>query len=241
MAAGGQFRAYRASASRIMGRPACGAALGPGIDGGDRLVVGPVSSGPPPVGGRAVGAFHPIGFPHPRIHCVRPSLDVTSNTSQSDRGAYAPAAALAVFRLLLLAALPYEALFRYGDYEHFFNLAQFARESSGGWPCLGHWVEFPPLFPYLSLAIHALTGGPPPLYSYALAFLMTICDAANVILLIRIAAKLSSLPAGLRIGWVYAAFLGLPAFGWWTFEPLAVFWVLLSLGAFVCERPIRAG
>jgi hypothetical protein len=57
---------------------------------------------------------------------VRPSLDVTSNTSQSDRGAYAPAAALAIFRLLLLAALPYEALFRYGDYEHFFNLAQFA-------------------------------------------------------------------------------------------------------------------
>lgn len=172
---------------------------------------------------------------------MRPSLDVTSNTSQSDRGAYAPAAALAIFRLLLLAALPYEALFRYGDYEHFFNLAQFARESSGGWPFLGHWVEFPPLFPYLSLAIHALTGGTPHLYSYALAFLMTVCDAANVILLIRIAAKLSSLPAGLRIGWVYAAFLALPAFGWWTFEPLAVFWLLLALDAFVCERPIRAG
>ncbi len=158
-----------------------------------------------------------------------------------DRPSYAPAAALIVFRLLMLAALPYEALFGYGDYQHFFNLAEFARLGPGGLPFLDHWVEFPPLFPYLSLAIHALSGGTLHLYGYALAFLMTLCDAANVLLLIRIARKAFSSSADPRLGWVYAGFLAIPAFGWWTFEPLVVLWLLLALDAFFSDRPARAG
>jgi hypothetical protein len=153
----------------------------------------------------------------------------------------APAAALAVFRLLLLAALPYEALFRYGDYEHFFNLAEFARNGPGGWPLIGHWVEFPPVFPYLSLGVHALAGGTPHLYSYILAIFMTICDAANVHLLMRIGSRLSTPSGGVRAAWIYAAFLALPAFGWWTFEPLAVLWMLLAYDAIVSGKVTRAG
>lgn len=157
------------------------------------------------------------------------------------RASYAPAAALAAFRVLLLAALPYEALFGYGDYQHFFNLAQFARDGPGGLPLVGHWVEFPPIFPYLSLAIYRLTGGVPHLFSYALALLMTACDSVNVILLTRIAAKRFTGPDGGRAGWIYAGFLALPAFGWWTFEPLAVLWMLLALDAFLSGRATRAG
>ncbi len=166
----------------------------------------------------------------------------SSPPARATPASLAPAAALIVFRLLLMAALPYEALFAYGDYQHFFNLAEFARNGAGGWPLVGHWVEFPPLFPYLSLAIHALTGGSSHLYSYALALLMTACDAANVLLLIRVGEKLSLGPAGARsAGLIYAAFLAVPAFGWWTFEPLAVLWMLLALDALLAGRAPRAG
>jgi hypothetical protein len=171
------------------------------------------------------------------------SADVPLPTTEPslNRRFYAPAAALLVFRLLMLAALPYDVLFGYGDYQHFFNLAEFARLGPGGLPFLDHWVEFPPLFPYLSLGIHALSGGTLHLYGYALAFLMTLCDVANVILLIRIARKSLAPPAEERLGWVYAGFLALPAFGWWTFEPLVVLWLLLALDALLSERPTRAG
>jgi hypothetical protein len=148
---------------------------------------------------------------------------------------------MAVFRLLLLAALPYEALIRYGDYEHFFNLAEFARAGSGGLPLINHWVEFPPLFPYLSLALYDLTGGAEHLYSYALAILMIACDAVNVFLLARIAERFLPPSHTLRAAWAYAAFLALPAFGWWTFEPLAVLAMLLTLEAVASDRGLRGG
>jgi hypothetical protein len=148
---------------------------------------------------------------------------------------------MAIFRLLLLAALPYEAVFRYGDYEHFFNLAEFARAGAGGLPLIDHWVEFPPLFPYLSLALHSLTAGAEHLYSYALAILMTACDAANVFLLARIAERFLPPAYSMRAAWAYAAFLALPAFGWWTFEPLAVLAMLLTLEAVVSDRALRGG
>ena len=65
---------------------------------------------------------------------------------------------LAAIRFLTLAALPIDAILGYGDYLHFFNLAEFS-SLEAGLPWLGHWVEFPPLFPYLSLGIHGAAGG----------------------------------------------------------------------------------
>jgi hypothetical protein len=152
-----------------------------------------------------------------------------------------PAAALAIFRLVLLAALPYEALIRYGDYEHFFNLADFARAGGGGLPFIDHWVEFPPLFPYFSLALYDLVGGAEHLYSYALAILMALCDVANVLLVARLARKAIPGPQADRATWLYAAFLALPAFGWWTFDPLAVLAMLITLDSVTTDRTVRAG
>ena len=139
-----------------------------------------------------------------------------------------PALGLLVFRLLLLAALPYEAVVNYGDLRHFHQLARLAT-TGGGLPFIGHWIEFPPLFPFLSVGLNALTGGSEHAYIYALAALMACFDAANLLLLSRILTHLQEgTPAQPRL-WSYFAFLALPAIGWWTFEPLGVFWLLLSV------------
>ncbi len=144
------------------------------------------------------------------------------------RAAAAPALGLLLFRLLLLAALPYEAVVAYGDLRHFHQLAELAM-AGGGLPFIGHWIEFPPLFPFLSVGLNSLTGGSEHAYVYALATLIACLDAANLLLLTRL---LTHLPDGENPQpkvWIYFAFLCLPALGWWTFDPLGVFWLLLTL------------
>ena len=86
---------------------------------------------------------------------------------------------LAVVRFLSLAALPIDAILGYGDYLHFFNLAEFS-SLGAGLPWLGHWVEFPPLFPYLSLGIHRAAGGSQHTYAYLLALTMLALSLIHI-------------------------------------------------------------
>ena len=143
-------------------------------------------------------------------------------------------------RFLSLAALPIDALLGYGDYLHFFNLAEFS-SLGAGLPWLGHWVEFPPLFPFLSLGIHRAAGGSQHVYAYLLALTMLAFDLGNLWLVGSLSKKLwDPRNAGL-IAWVYMGFLAIPAFGWWTFEPMAVFFMLLAVSAFYQSRSYLAG
>ena len=157
------------------------------------------------------------------------------------RGFPVAVAALVALRFLVLAALPFEAVFGYGDYRHFYDLARLAVDGGGGWPLIGHWVEFPPFFPYLSLLLYHLAGGAEHVYAYLLAALMIAFDAANLWLFLRLARRLLPVSTADRLTWVYLVFLALPAFGWWTFEPIAVFWMLFALDLVLADRPARAG
>ena len=151
-----------------------------------------------------------------------------------------PALGLLLYRLLLLAALPYEALTSYGDLRHFHQLAQLAT-GGGGLPFFGHWIEFPPLFSYMSLGLNTLAGGSEHAYVYALAALMACFDAANLYLFVRILNHLNAGEEAWPRTWCYFAFLALPAIGWWTFEPLGVFWLLLTVILVLESRPTAAG
>ena len=146
---------------------------------------------------------------------------------------------LIVFRWLTLAALPYESLLAYGDLRHFHQLAQLA-SGAGGWPFVGHWIEFPPMFPLLSLGLNKLVGGAENAYVYALAAILACADGANLYLFVRLAARLER-QSGHTRPIMYAAFLALPALGWWTFEPLGVLWLLLTLSLILDSRPGLAG
>jgi hypothetical protein len=148
-------------------------------------------------------------------------------------------AGLIIFRWLTLAALPYESLVAYGDLRHFHQLAQLAA-GAGGWPFVGHWIEFPPLFPLLSLGLNKLVGGAEHSYVYALAAALAFVDGLNLSLFVRLAARLDGRPGHTR-PMMYAAFLALPALGWWTFEPLGVLWLMLTLNLVLAARPGLAG
>ncbi len=83
-----------------------------------------------------------------------------------------PVLLLFVVRLCALAALPVAGIVGYGDYPHFLDLAQLAVDHGGGQPFIGHWVEFPPLFPFLWLGIYKLTGGTSHVYYYMLPLIL---------------------------------------------------------------------
>src|SRR5512138_2409107 len=98
------------------------------------------------------------------------------------------------FRLMLL--LVYQpglgpGMTAFGDYQHYFNLAQLS--SQGKLPYRDYWYEFPPVFPAVSLAVYGLISarGPADFTAYTILFglIMTTFDTANLLLLRRIGSQ----------------------------------------------------
>jgi hypothetical protein len=140
-----------------------------------------------------------------------------------------------VARLLILAGLPLEGLRGYGD------LAYYFRQAELGWPYIDYWVEYPPVFPFLSTLIHRFVNGSEHAHMYLLAGLFSLAQAGSLALFLRLAKHLYGEKAAQRLGWVYFALLaGLP-YGWWYFDALAVFCMLLALTWLVEGRGKRAG
>jgi hypothetical protein len=140
-----------------------------------------------------------------------------------------------VIRLILFMAMPLEGLQGYGDLKHFFNLTQL------GVPFFDFWVEFPPLFPFLSWALASFAGGQEHVYSGLLVMVLSLAQMGSLGLFIRFAGRLYSEEDGFRKGWVYFAVLVGLSYGWWYFDPLAVFFMLVGLGWVLEGRDVPAG
>lgn len=149
-------------------------------------------------------------------------------------------------RLVLLIALPAEALFRYGDFQHYYNLALWSVPGhcpagpAACWPLLDFWYEFPPVFPYLSvLLLRVLGGGGVPLfhtYAYGLAFLLLAADLGSFVLVHRLARRLYAADTAAWITQVYAVLPAPLILSWWTLDGLTTFWMLLGLWALLERR-----
>jgi hypothetical protein len=141
-------------------------------------------------------------------------------------------------RLMMLMAFPAENLITYGDYQHYFNLANlsqaagcklFTAGDQGCWPYLHYWYEFPPIFPYLNIAIYNLAGQQLKNYVLLLAFALLIVEAGNLYLLYRLAVTLLGRMQAVNIAWIYTV-LFTPVFFWLgNFDALTTFFILLGL------------
>ncbi len=130
------------------------------------------------------------------------------------------------FRLMMALAYPPEALTSYSDYPYFYALADLARQ--GYYPLLHYWYEYPPLFPYLSQAVYAVTTG---YHAYAtlLAMVMLVFEAGNLCLLYLIADRVHDRETGLKVAWIYSCLLVPVFFLWNGLDSLSLFFMLLSL------------
>lgn len=137
-------------------------------------------------------------------------------------------------RLMLLMAFPPENLIVYGDYQHYFNVA--ALSGQGFYPYIHYWYEFPPIFPYLNIAIYNLAGQQLKNYILLLAFGLLLVECGNLYLLHRLALRLYGPAYALRLAWIYTA-LFIPVFFWLgNFDALTTFFILLGLYSLVRNR-----
>ncbi len=137
-------------------------------------------------------------------------------------------------RLMMLLAVPPENLVGYSDYRYFFNVAELT--GRGFWPFVHFWSEYPPIFPYLNVAIYFLAGQQFKNYVLLLAFVLLLADAGNLALLYRLAFRLHGRARAIRIAWIYTA-LYVPVFFWLSnFDALSTFLILLALTTLLENR-----
>lgn len=152
-----------------------------------------------------------------------------------------PSAALPVLlliavRLMLMMSQPHTALWGYGDSIHFFELAALP-----GWPYLTHWVEFPPVFPFLSEILFRVANGQQHVFTVLLVMLFSAADVGNLWLFIRLRRHIYADQEGEWRDWVYFSFLAALAYGWWYFDPLAIFCMLLGIRLYIKGKDLAAG
>jgi hypothetical protein len=142
-------------------------------------------------------------------------------------------------RLMLLLAFPPENLITYGDYQHYFNVAALSR--AGHFPFLHYWYEFPPIFPWLNLAVYTLAGATLKNYIILLALVLLAVDTANLYLLYRLAFGLYGRARAITTAWIYTA-LFIPIFFWLgNFDALTTFFILLGLHALTRNKKALLG
>jgi hypothetical protein len=142
-------------------------------------------------------------------------------------------------RLMLLLAFPPENLITYGDYQHYFNVAALSR--AGHFPFIHYWYEFPPIFPWLNIAVYTLAGQTLKNYIVLLALVLLAVESANLYLLYRLAFGLYGRARAISIAWIYTA-LFIPIFFWLgNFDALTTFFILLGLYALTRNKKTLLG
>jgi hypothetical protein len=139
-------------------------------------------------------------------------------------------------RLFIYLSSTLDSLKGYGDFFHFYQLALLP-----GLPYIHYWMEFPPVFSFLSELLFRLAGGQEHVFDYLLAILLMAADAGNLWLFIRLCKRLYPDAQPLERSLVYLIVLSTLAYCWWYFDPFAVFFMMLALNFFLEKRLISGG
>jgi hypothetical protein len=137
-------------------------------------------------------------------------------------------------RLILFLSLPQSGLQSYGDFWNFYHIAQL------GTPFVDNWVEFPPVFPFLSRLIFLLVDGKQHAYEYLLAISFSVFQALSIYVFQLLALEIYPKERTKEISLQYTLLLVGLFYGWAYFDPLAVFTLLLGLYYFIKEKDFKA-
>jgi hypothetical protein len=117
----------------------------------------------------------------------------------------------------------------------------------GYYPILHYWMEYPPLFPWLSVIIYRLSmflplwRDPHLWYDLLLGSAFLLFEIGNFSLIYAIALKLRGREGAVRCAWLYAGlFFPLMTLLFW-FENFALFFLLLGVYMILARRPVWGG
>lgn len=141
------------------------------------------------------------------------------------------------FRLSLLAFWPADQLARWSDYHYYYDIASWIER---GWlPYIHYWVEYPPLFPYLSVLLYLLTPHYSA-YATALALVQLAFEIGSLVLLYRLARQALGEARADRVVWAYAL-LFVPVATWWlSFDAITTFFLLLTIERYLAGRQTQS-
>ncbi|MBN1811555.1 MAG: DUF2029 domain-containing protein [Anaerolineae bacterium] len=141
------------------------------------------------------------------------------------------------FRLSLLAFWPADQLAQWSDYDYYYEVSAWVDE--GKLPYIHYWVEYPPLFAFLSVLLYLLTPHYVA-YAAALALVQFLFDLGSLVLLYRLAGRLLGEAQAERTAWVYAL-LFTPVATWWlSFDAITVFFLLLAVERWLAGRRVQS-
>jgi hypothetical protein len=117
----------------------------------------------------------------------------------------------------------------------------------GYYPVIHYWMEYPPLFPWLSVVMYRLSlllplwGEPELWYDLLLGSALLVFEVGNFILIYALALKLRGRQSAIRCAWLYALlFFPLMTLLFW-FENFALFFLLLGVYMIIARRPVWGG
>jgi hypothetical protein len=129
-----------------------------------------------------------------------------------------------------------------GDLSYYHALSETSDE--GRLPFRDYWMEFPPVWPLMTVVVHQLTAasGEPNYTAFAslIGLIMLAFETGNLILLRRIGSHLYGQDTGLALAWIYAVLLAPVVFLWWTFEAIVAFALLLGIWWLITGRQDRS-
>jgi hypothetical protein len=172
---------------------------------------------------------------------MKPSQDVENLKNQASQNLpeywpWLPVGILVAARLWTVMALSLDGLRGYGDFLHFFQMAKLP-----GWPFLQSWSEFPPVFPFLAELIFRMANGQEHVFVYLLYLVLLAADAGSLYVFIKISSRLENRPAQMIAVAVYLVILCSLPYSWWYFDPLVVFFTLLSLYLWLEKKNYLSG
>ncbi len=117
----------------------------------------------------------------------------------------------------------------------------------GYYPVVHYWMEYPPLFPWLSVLVYRLSLFLPPWrdpelwYNLLLGSTFLLFEIGNFVLVYAIALRVRGRQAAVRSAWLYAGlFFPLMTLLFW-FENFAVFFLLLGVYMIIARKPVWGG
>lgn len=139
-----------------------------------------------------------------------------------------------ICRLIFIISIPLDGIKSYGDFTHFYHLAQM------GIPFVHIWVEFPPIFPFLSWLVYQLAGGREHVYDYSLLIILSLFQVGCIIAFSNLVAKIDNKSnRWISIAAFFLINLILP-YTWWYFDVLAVLMLLIGVNWLLEGKDIRA-
>ncbi|MDQ7029590.1 MAG: hypothetical protein Q9O62_07335 [Ardenticatenia bacterium] len=145
----------------------------------------------------------------------------------------------------LLLLRPGGFVYDFSDYGWYRQMAQFTNE--GFYPFVDFWMEYPPIFPWLNVALYRLSLLMPPAFDarlwhhWLLGLTLLPFDLGVLVLLHHIASATWGPDVGTWCAATWST-LFVPLYTWagW-FDSMAVFLYLLAVWLIVRERPLAAG